>query len=323
MVKTECQKSLSTSSTAQDAEINQIIADVQSTLCGNRNWPFLKSRWDAFLGSGSRYQTFPSTNDVNLACQINLERPADMLVKWNQIWQPVVYGIDEIPEYNYLDSDRNQTLDPIQRWQFDDEYSYEVWPEPASSAQVRFVGQRAPIALALSVLQSSGAGTANANGSWTRAVSLNGVAGTYYINNSSAYIIAQVVNAGVTYWGIMPNGTINYANSLYISPSITGTWVVGPATGNTPVPTLLYQVAWNDGATLDLDDQLISYYTAAEYLTREENPKAPLELQKAQNRMKTLLGAYPTRSDTYCIGRGMPLDRKLIRQVPLVLIAGK
>ena len=322
MVKTECQKSLSTSSTAQDAEINQIIADVQSTLCGNRNWPFLKSRWDAYLGPGSRYQTFPSTNDVGLACQINLERPADMLVKWNQIWQPIVYGIDEIPEYNYLDSDRNQILDPILRWQFDDEYSYEVWPEPASNAQVRFVGQRAPTALALSVLQSSGSSVSNANGSWSRVISAGGVAGTTYTNNASGYIIGQVVNAGVTYWGMCAT-TLTYNNSIFVAPTITGVWVVGPSPVGSPAPTFIYQLTWNDGATVDLDDQLVAYYAAAEYLTREENPKVGLELQKAQNRMKTLLGAYPTRSDTYCIGRGMPLDRKLIRQVPLVLIAGK
>jgi len=235
-VKAECGKSTDASSTAQDSEINQIIEDVQGMLAATIDWPFLKCRWDSSLVAGVRYQAFPTTDDRNVVTAINFERPVTLMIKWNMIWQPVVYGIDEYPELNYIDSDRSQVLDPIQRWQFSDETQFEVWPRPASASALRFIGQRA-----LTSLQ----------------------------------------------------------------------------TGATTPPT------WNDSATLDLDDLLVTFYASVEYLLREENPKAKLVAEKAERRMRMLQGSYPIRKETICIGRGNPLDRKAIRQVPLVLVAGR
>lgn len=234
MVKAETGKSLVSTSTQQDAEINQIINDIQAWLAATYDFPFLKSRWESSLTAGSRYQTFPTTNNVGLVIALNLERPMRCLVKWNQIWQDVVYGIDEIPEFNYLDSDRNAVLDPIQRWQFDDETKFEVWPLPATTADIRWVGQRTLTSLL----------------------------------------------------------------------------------------TTVNPVVWNDAATLNLDDLLVTYFASTEYLTREESPRAKIQAEKAQRRLTAILGGYPNRTQTVCIGRGQPLDRKAIRQVPLVLVAG-
>lgn len=234
MVKAECGKSLDSTSTAQDAEINQTIANIQSWLASAYDWPFLKNRWDSFLTPSSRYQAFPTQNTLGVTTAPVFERPPIVDVKWNQIWQPVLYGIDEYPEFNYLDSDRGQILDPIQRWQFNDETQFEVWPLPASTAQLRFIGQRK-----LTTLLSS----------------------------------------------------------------------TNP-------------IMWNDSATLDLDDLLLTYFVATDYLEREENQKASIEAAKAQKQLMALLGAYPVRSDVVTIGRGAPMDRKMIRQVPMVLVAG-
>lgn len=236
LLKAETGKNLDSASTAQDAEINQLIADAQSQLADTYNWPFLKCRWNSNLVAGTRYQTFPTVDDVGLTSNPRFERPMAMMTKWNNVWMEVVYGIDEYPEFNYLDSDRGQVLDPVQRWQFSDETKFEVWPLPASNATCRFIGQRA-----LTSLQ----------------------------------------------------------------------------TGATAPPT------WNDSATLDLDDKLIAYHAATEYLLREENPKAQYEAQKAQKLLLALLGAYPTRTETVCIGHGGVLGRRLIKNVPLVLVAGK
>ena len=130
-----------------------------------------------------------------------------------------------------------QVLDPAQRWQFSDETQFEIWPLPASNAQIRFIGQRA-----LTELQA--------------------------------------------------------------------------------VPATL-PITWNDTATLDLDDLLVTFFAAAEYLTRQENPRAKMVIEKAQRRLTSLRGSYPVRTETTCIGRGnLPFDRKAIRQVPLVMLGG-
>lgn len=241
MVKAETGKSLDSTSTAQDAEINQIISNCQAQLAVSYDWPFLKARWDSFLTPGTRFQTFPTTlspqgGAVGTTASIDFERPPRVETKWNNIWQEVIYGIDEIPEFNYLDSDRGVPLDPAQRWQFSDETKFEIWPIPASSAQVRFIGQRQLTAL-----------------------------------------------------------------STYAAGAIT----------------------WNDAALCDLDDLLLVFNAAMEYFVREENPNSKVMAEKANRRLISLLGAYPVRSQTITIGRGQPLDRKAIRQVPLVLVGGK
>jgi hypothetical protein len=241
MVKSQTGKSLDSTSTAQDAEINQIISDCQAQLAASYDWPFLRQRWDSALTPGQRFQTMPTAyspqgGSTTATGAINFERPVHVETKWNNIWQEVIYGIDEIPEFNYLDSDRGMPLDPAQRWQFSDETQYEIWPLPASNAQIRFIGQRQLTAL-----------------------------------------------------GAFTNGVM----------------------------------VWTDTNLCDLDDMLLVYHVAAEYLVREENPNAKIMVDKAQRRLVALLGAYPNRSQVITIGRGQPLDRKAIRQVPLVLVGGK
>jgi hypothetical protein len=241
MVKSQTGKSLDITATAQDAEINQIISDCQQQLAVSYDWPFLKQRWNGFLTPGQRFQTFPTTlspqgGSVAATATIDFERPPTVEVKWNNIWQAVVYGIDEVPEFNYLDSDRGVVLDPIQRWQFSDETQFEVWPLPASNAQIRFIGQRALTQLS------------------------------------------------------------TYANGV---------------------------VTWTDTALCDIDDLLLAYSASLEYLTREENPMAKIMEDKFNRRLAAVLGAYPIRTQITTIGRGMPLDRKAIRQVPLVLVGGR
>ena len=240
-IKAETGKSLDAQSTAQDAEINQLIESVQQELADSYNWAFLKSRWNSFLSPGTRFSTFlttlsPQGGASSATAVINLQRPILMEVKWNNIWQPVIYGIDEIPEFNYLDSDRGQQLDPIQRWQYSDETQFEVWPLPASQAQIRFTQNRQ-----LTTLQ----------------------------------------------------------------------------TGSTVPPT------WNDAALLDLDDLLVVYYVAAKYAAREKKSNTEVLLSQGKARLLNLLGSNPIRTETITIGRGLPLDRKAIRQVPLVLVAGR
>jgi hypothetical protein len=328
MIKAESGKSLDSTSTALDTQINQIVANIQSGLASQYDWPFLKSRWDVTISPGSRYTVFPSTNSVSLACNPNLERPITAEVKWNAVWQPIIYGIDEIPEFNYLDSDKGQVLDPIQRWQFSDELNFEVWPLPASQAQVRFIGQRALTKLYTATYQSSGGDASlslNVARTWTPAVNSTG---TYYVGSSSVGYLNFLPAANV--WVLSASATTSsIATALYSATTITGTWAVtahGTSVGLTSAPTfvLVATTSWNDSATLDLDDLLVAYYAATEYLSREtdDSAQAKFVLGKAQQRLLSLLGSYPVRTQVTTIGRGMPLDRKAIRQIPMVVVAG-
>lgn len=238
-VKAETSRVLGTTETAQDNEMMQIIYDIQWWLASEYDWPFLRARWDVTYSPGNRYLAFPTVDDISLATSINFERPVRLYVKWNSVWQPVEYGIDEIQEFNYLDPDQGVQSDPIQRWMFDDESNFEIWPLPGTNGTLRFVGQRS-----LTELRSS----------------------------------------------------------------------VGPP----PV--------WNQAATLDLDDQLVTYYSASAYLLKdgkESTPAAQTMLARAQDRMRLVRASYPVRTQPPCvIGGGTRYDKKFLKTVPMVVVAG-
>ena len=284
-VKAESFQNMDATSTADDQRLNQLIQNVQSQLAGSFDWPFLKKRWTFGIGAGARYATFPTVDDSGVFGTPNFDRPEMLQIKYASIWQPIVYGISEDPEFNYLDSDRNQVLDPVQRWQFSDETKFEVWPLPASQAAMRFVGQRQ-----LTTLKQTA------------------TSGTLLVQ--SYYTITTYV-AGDDFTNV---GAINNASGQVFIATGTAptTWTHGS--------TL---TSWNVNATLDLDDLLIALFSAAEYLTRKGAKTALGVAAKAQQRLMAQRGAYPIRTETYCIGRGEPLGRKAIRQVPLVLVAGK
>jgi hypothetical protein len=239
-VKAETAKALDSTATADDSQINQVIFDVQQWLASEYDWPFLRSRWDVVATPGSRYLAYPTVDDVNLATAINFERAGDLqvYVKWNNVWQEVPYGIREMEEFNYIDSDRGIPLDPIQRWMFDDESNFEIWPIPASAQTVRFVGQR---------------------------------------------VLTELRTVPVT-----------------------------------TIPT------WNDAALLDLDDLMVKYFAAAEYLTRKDQPGiAKLLLDKAKNRMQMIRMTYPKLQQPCIVGGATMFDRRALRIVPMVVVGGK
>ena len=263
MVKAECGKSLDSSSTAQDDEINQLIANTQSELAACYDFPFLKGRWDSVVIPGQRFQVFPTAlspqgGSPQANAVIDQERPLAMMIKWNMIWKEVQYGIAEYPELNFRDSDRGQMLDPIQRWQLSDETKYEVWPLPASNSQCRFIGRRCLAPLSYTPILGAELGG--------------------QIGGEGGGVIGQEQKTG-----------------------------------------------WNDQATLDLDDLLVTYFVASHLLTREEKPAAKTLELRAQRRLVALLGAYPTRDDSLVVGGGTNrrADRKAIRQIPMVVIAGQ
>lgn len=135
--------------TQSDALYKQRLSDKQQWLAGEYDFPFLKDRWDVLISAGNRYLDFPTvTNDGTTGINISFERPVVVRVNWTNNWQEVRYGIDELTEFNNLNSDTTQpgwaqqSNDPIQRWQFNGENQFEIWPIPATRSTIRFVGQR-------------------------------------------------------------------------------------------------------------------------------------------------------------------------------------
>lgn len=255
-VKAESFQNLDSTSSSDDSRLNQLIANVQRQLATSYDWAFLKKRWTFELGAGARYVSFPTVDDSGVTGSPSFDRPEKLMIKYASIWQPIEYGISEDPEFNYLDSDENQVLDPVQRWQFYDENKLEVWPLPASTQTLRYIGQR-------------------------QLTPLN-----------------DVETLGTPGGGVVavPGG---------------GTVVIPPGGS-----------VWNDNATLDLDDLLVTYYTAAEWLG-EENSKYKGLMSKAQSRLVALRGTNLSRTRTLIIGRDLFPNRQLLRQVPIVLVGGK
>lgn len=139
--------------TAQDAEYKRILSDKQMWLASEFDWPFLQKRFDVDAVPSQRYYLFPD---------INIERPFLVETKWSSRWQEVDYAIGS-EEYNYIDSDNGQVLDPIQRFQLIQDDSlvqkliddgmvdgatpldstlFEVWPLSSTQQALRFTGQR-------------------------------------------------------------------------------------------------------------------------------------------------------------------------------------
>lgn len=77
----------------------------------------------------------------------------------------------------------------------------------------------------------------------------------------------------------------------------------------------------DDTKTADLDDLLIVYLVAADYLAMRKQENAPLVLRKANERLVKLRAGYPSDCKTIVFGRNSTYERREVRTVPLVIVA--
>lgn len=152
MVKAEI-GDYSGSNSAADAALMVQISNKQKWLATEYDWPFLERRWDLSVPANAQYSTFPVQNDLGITADINWERFPKVEVFWDQVYQPVLYGIGA-EEYNMLNYALLQQSDPIQRWRAasnpdepSDPNQFEVWPVPVTPQILRFTGQRALLPL--------------------------------------------------------------------------------------------------------------------------------------------------------------------------------
>lgn len=223
-----------------DLPLAALIAEKQRWLADTYDWPFMEHRWDVAVGNSARYVPFPTLNDQGNTIAINFERPVKLETFWSANWDEVIYGIGS-EEFNYRDSDQvpPDLLDPVQRWRFNDETQFEIWPMPASAQKLRFTGQR------------------------------------------------------------VPNPLLSFQPSPNGPACITALWA----------------------NTVDLDDQMVMLFAAAEKLQLMEKANAQSVLQRANARMTYIRQSYPRREMNCSFQGGKRQQYNKIIPVKRILVA--
>lgn len=142
-LKAELNDSLNNTSTNQ--RYTSLLGAKQNFYSGSYDWDFLNSRIDVQTVAGQDTYDLPDT--------LNIQRPVELTVFWNNRFQPVLSGIGPV-EYNYLNPEQGKQQDPVQRWE---EFGYragvpptvavaqfQIWPKPTIPSTLRFWAQRKP-----------------------------------------------------------------------------------------------------------------------------------------------------------------------------------
>ena len=118
---------------AEDTRLKYLLAQQQQWLAAEFDWPFLERTGDVLFAAGDRTGTLPTTLDY--------ERPVRVVALDSDVWRPLVYGISP-EEFIVWNSDEAETADPILKWKYATDTTFEVWPIPATATTVRFTGQK-------------------------------------------------------------------------------------------------------------------------------------------------------------------------------------
>lgn len=171
--------SLASSNIQDYIALNLVLSSRQFMFAMEFDWPFLEQRWDLPLSAGQRFYPLPTqttpVNGVSETANVNFDRDVDVAVLYNQLYQPVLYGIGT-DEYNVVNPEIGigSPMDPVQKWrmasnvdeQMEGDNVIEVWPPPATNYPVRFTGKRQVYELfPASAVQPYLANTANYLGS--------------------------------------------------------------------------------------------------------------------------------------------------------------
>lgn len=132
MLKAECGFNMDALvAVGEDKRFNARLSNMQQWLWTQFQWPFLYTHVDVPIVPLQRYYNFPTA--------VSFDYPTEAEVNWSTLWLDVDYGIKG-PQYQDVNPDLNQTLDPIQRWQNFSTTQFEVWPLPGTAQTLRFWG---------------------------------------------------------------------------------------------------------------------------------------------------------------------------------------
>lgn len=334
-----------TQGTFNDATLNVLLSNRQRWLASEYDWPFLEQRYDVTIPAPrSRYLTFPL---------VNTDRPFKGEVFWNNAYQPTEYGVDSI-EYNYLNSDQNQTQDPVQRFRFADQI--EVFAPSTSPAAAAGSGGNVngTVKYLVTFITAYGETTAGPSVSVTVAtqqvtVSSLPIGPTITIETVSGLPsiitgrnIYRTKQAGSTFFLLT---TINDNVTTIYNDNTADTFLptTTPPTSSSAEVTMFEIWPMNqtvqtmrftgqralsplvlDTDTADLDDLLIVWSAALQPQLRNKLADAQYTATQLQQRMAKLRSDLPSR-DMKCkvAGDAMKKDAgRLQRVVPIVAVHG-
>lgn len=328
--------------TLPDARMNQLLNNIQQLYATEYDWAFLNRRFDVTVttGEAGRYNDIPTT--------LNTGRERCLYVKWNDRWQPVLYGIDH-REFNTFDSDEGEAQDPIQRWQ---EYASRVVDNPDSAAgsssaavagpltgtyqyYVAFVLNNGAETAAVALLSSSVTVAAKKIELTDIPVSEETVVVTarrLYRTNASTggpYLLTTLEdNTTTTYSDIVPDASLGAARDLNQNSAIVEQFEIWPLGTNEQdirfTGQKLPNIMVEDTDLCEIDGMLLAYSVAADELLRLKASEAPAKIAKATARFNKVRGTTPNRYDPINFSRLNKYTHRLIRRPSMtVVIAGE
>lgn len=301
--------------TADDANLRVLLSNKQKWWAAMYDFPDLETRQDVAVLASTRYYQMPTSLDRT--------RPFKVETKYNDVWQPVCYGIGS-DEFTVWDSDANDTQDPVLKWVL---HGVEVSGPPtaltvnttaagnvdvgAHSYYVTYVTANGETAFsdALTVTIASSA----------KKVTLNVPVSTS--THVTARKIYRTKAAGTTVYlvtTISDNTTATYEDNTADSGLVTtGTGGTGAAVTTFevwPIPasnqtlrftgTAVLPRLEQDGDVAVLDDMMLVLSVAADRLAKYDASEAGLKLKQAQTIAASLGATLPRREPVFKLAGG-------------------
>lgn len=114
-----------------EESIKHLLRRTQQRLYETYDWAFLKGKFDKSTEAGQRYYDIPTG--------VNLERIDKVYHLWDNLWSVVQRGINVV-DLNIYNSDNDERVDPVLKWDAYGEKQFEVWPIPSVAGTMRFEG---------------------------------------------------------------------------------------------------------------------------------------------------------------------------------------
>jgi hypothetical protein len=344
MLQAEVGDSIVVTNTNANNVYNLLLASTQKWLGVEYDWPVLEQPMDVTTGGGARFLTMPN---------INWERPTQVFVKWNNVYESVDVGIG-VDQYNTLDPDQGQASDPVQNWRIAEQMEV---PPPLTAPTLATSGTGLTGTYQYAITYVTNFGETSIGPSASIVLANQGVAltniplapfGTIQSGIDTTANTFPLVTARKVYrttaggsafllLGTIPNNTattftdtgiadiaLGSAAPIYSTAEVTA-FEIWPVTVTSQIIRFVGQrivnPLVNDTDTADLDDLCIVYYAAAHILARKKQQDAPLMLQRAQSRLAHVRANYP-RTDKHIVFGGVQDTRSLRRIVPMIVVAG-
>lgn len=321
---------------SDDPTLNSILSQSQLWLATEFDFQELKDRWDCPVSALAQFVNFPTTDIYGRSCQINFQRPLLVETQFANYWYKVEYGVGS-PEYNTLNPSQGQSQDPIEKYDFAQQIGIPV-PSALSLAQgaagnpsgayqyvMTFVtpyGESAVSAVA-SITVTSKQVTVTIPTDSTGLATSRKIYRTVASGSTFKLAVTVANNVATTATDNVADGSLGATLDTASSVTYYRQMEVWPQTASAQsirfTGQRMPQALVNDTDYADLDDMLLVYLSAAEYLNPKDPNTAKDKLALFNARMQYLKQTTPVRYKKIGYGRR---DETINRRfAPLVIVA--